>query len=57
MTRRVKTIAESKSSNHCCQLLEHKKSHVFSLSELLIDIQRDVKKKTIENARVQASYY
>ena len=55
MTRRIKTIAESKSSNHCCRLLEPKESHVFSLSELLIDIQREVKKKTIENARMQAS--
>ena len=54
MARQVKKIAESKSSNHCCQLLEPKVSHVLSLSELLIDIQREVKKKSTENARVKA---
>ncbi len=55
MTHRVKTIVESKSSNHCCQPLEPKGSHVFVLSKLLMDIQRDVKNKLIKNISVKAS--
>jgi len=55
MIHRVKKVTESKSSNHCCQPLEPAGSHVFALSKLLIDIQRDVKNKTIANARVQAA--
>ncbi|MEH6449438.1 MAG: hypothetical protein V7765_12260 [Oleispira sp.] len=53
MVRRVKIITESKNSNHCCQPLEPEGSHMFSLSKLLIDIQRDVKNKLIENASVK----
>lgn len=55
MIRRVEKITESKNRNHCCQPLEPTGSHMFSLSKLLIDIQRDVKSKLIENASVQTS--
>ncbi len=52
MIHRVKKITEPKSSNHCCQPLEAAGSHVFALSKVLINIQRDMKNKTIVNARV-----
>ena len=55
MIRRVNKIIESNNCSHCCQTLEPKGSHVFALSKLLIDIQRDVKSKSIANASVVTS--
>jgi len=52
MIHRVKKITEPKSSNHGCQPLEPAGSHVFALSKVLINIQRDMKNKSIENSRV-----
>jgi hypothetical protein len=52
MIHRVKKITEPKSSNHCCQPLEPAGSHVFALSKVLVNIQRDMKNKLIANANV-----
>jgi hypothetical protein len=57
MIHRVKKVTEPKSSNHCCQPPEPADSHVFALSKLLIDIQRDVKNKTIANAHAANCSY
>ncbi|MEH6447385.1 MAG: hypothetical protein V7765_01890 [Oleispira sp.] len=55
MVHQVKKITESKSSNHSDQAQESAVSHVFAWSKLLIDIQRDVKNKSIANASVQTA--
>jgi|TARA_B110000211_G_scaffold175625_1_gene198528 hypothetical protein len=55
MIHQVKKITELKSSNHSYQVQEFAVSHVFALSKLLIDIQREVKNKLIANARVRTT--